>query len=122
MPTSWGHRPASPRPLRDHGDAEQPTTLARDHETRAAGEPGGGVAEVDVEGQPVVAVLGSTVGEGVEQATTDAAAAVGRRHRDDELGDRRAVGCHDQQGFPEVPLGRTDRMTIVVECQHTRIR
>jgi len=59
---------------------------------------------------------------GCRPPSTDTATAVGGHHRDDELGDRRAVGCHDQQGFPEVPPGRTDRMTIVVERQHTRIR
>jgi hypothetical protein len=77
---------------------------------------------VDVEGQPVVAMVGSAGGERVEQTTTDTATAVGGHHRDDDLGDRRAVGCHDQQGLPEVPPGRTDRMTIVVERQHTRVR
>ena len=77
---------------------------------------------MNVEGQPVVAVLGGAGGERVEQATTDTATTVGREHRDDELGDRRAVGCHDQREFPEVPPGRTDRMTIVVDCQHTRSR
>ena len=102
--------------------AERSAALPRDHESHAAVEPGGGVADVDVEGQPVVAVLGSAGGEGVEQATTDAAAAFGGRHRDDELGDLHALGRHDQRTVPEVPPRRPDRVAIVVERQHGRVR
>lgn len=67
-------------------------------------------------------MLGCAGGELVEQAAADAAAATGGDHRDDELGDRRAVGCHEQQRLPEVPPGRTDGTTIVVERQHAGVR
>ena len=108
--------------MADHRDAEWSATLTRDHEASATVEPRGRVADVNVQGQPVVALLDGACGERVEQATTDTATTVGGSHRDDELGDRRAGGCRDQQGFPEVPPGRTDRLTIVVERQHTRVR
>jgi hypothetical protein len=59
-------------------------------------------------------------GEFVEQATADTATAVGGHHGDDELGDRRAVGRHDQRGLPHAPPGRTDRTTGVVEREQAR--
>ena len=82
----------------------------------------GGVADVDVEGQPVVAALGGAGREGVEQATPDASSAGGGHHRDDDLGDRRAVGCHDQRAVPQVPPGRPDRAAVVVERDHRRVQ
>ena len=106
----------------DHRDAEWSATLTRDHEASATVEPRGRVTDVDVKGQLVVAVLDGACGERVEQVTTDTATTVSGPHRDDELGDRRAVRCRDQQGFPKVPPGRTDRLTIVVERQHTHVR
>jgi hypothetical protein len=47
-------------------------------------------------------------GERAEQTTADTVTAVGGHHRDDEHRDRCAVGCHDQEGFAEVPPRRSD--------------
>jgi hypothetical protein len=59
---------------RGPGDAERSAALPRDH-VRAPIEPGGGVADVDVEGQPVV-VCSAAQAVRRRAATTDAAAAV----------------------------------------------
>ena len=70
----------------------------------------------------MLSAIGGAGREGVEQATTDTLAAYGGHHRDDGLGDRRAVGRHDQRAVPQVLPGRPDRAAVVVERHHRGVR